>query len=124
MFKPSHYTTSGKIRTHTYEAHSLSQQTTVHSRNPRKLSGRYSSNTLDSSLSPTAKEIARLREEVRRLRVIVGDEAAAPPDGQEMIDLERDLDACEISHGAFVRAIAGSGLRASSVAEGDLDDDD
>ena len=68
LFKPSHYTTSGKIRTHTYEAHSLSQQTTVHSRNPRKLSGRYSSNTLDSSLSPTAKEIARLRGELKLLR--------------------------------------------------------
>ncbi|TBU23174.1 hypothetical protein BD311DRAFT_674501 [Dichomitus squalens] len=79
---------------------------------------------LKSRVDRRDEEIARLREEIRRLRLVVGDEAAAPPDGQEMIDLERDLDACEISQGAFARAIAGSGLRGSSVAEGDIDEDD
>ena len=64
------------------------------------------------------EEIARLRQEVRRLREVVGEEAAAPPDGQEMIDLERNLDACEISGGVFGR------MRASSIAEGDEDDMD
>ncbi|KAI0350863.1 hypothetical protein OH77DRAFT_996406 [Trametes cingulata] len=64
------------------------------------------------------EEIARLRQEVRRLREVVGEEAAAPPEGQEMIDLERDLDACEISTGRiFGRA------RASSITEGDGDED-
>ncbi|KAI0764594.1 hypothetical protein BD413DRAFT_576149 [Trametes elegans] len=64
------------------------------------------------------EEIAKLRGEVRRLRDIVGEEAAAPPEGQEMLDLERDLDACEISAApAFGRA------RGSSITENDGDDD-
>ncbi|OSD01413.1 hypothetical protein PYCCODRAFT_1369444 [Trametes coccinea BRFM310] len=60
------------------------------------------------------EEITKLRQEVRRLREIVGEEAAAPPEGQEMLDLERDLDACEISGGGLFRR-----MRASSITEGD-----
>lgn len=67
------------------------------------------------------EEITRLRQEVRRLRELVGEEATAPPDGQGMIDLERDLDECEMSGGMFGRAMAG--IRASSIAEGDAEDD-
>ena len=64
------------------------------------------------------EEIAKLRGEVRRLRDIVGEEAAAPPESEEMLDLERDLDACEISAApAFGRA------RGSSITENDGDDD-
>nr|UBR88887.1 transcription factor bHLH4 [Ganoderma lucidum] len=69
------------------------------------------------------EEIARLRLEVQRLRVVAGDEAAAPPDGQEVVDLERDVDACEYSGGVFGRAVAGL-MRSSSVAEGDIDEED
>ncbi|TFK87344.1 hypothetical protein K466DRAFT_491001 [Polyporus arcularius HHB13444] len=68
------------------------------------------------------EEIGRLREEVRRLRELVGDEAAVPPEGQDMIDLERDLDACELSGGGLSRAIAG-GRAGSVMEEGDYDDD-
>lgn len=67
------------------------------------------------------EEITRLRQEVRRLRELVGEEATAPLDGQGMIDLERDLDECEMSGGMFGRAMAG--IRASSIAEGDAEDD-
>ncbi|RPD56013.1 hypothetical protein L227DRAFT_509051 [Lentinus tigrinus ALCF2SS1-6] len=66
------------------------------------------------------EEIGRLRDEVRRLRELVGEEAAVPPEGQDMIDLERDMDACELTTGAFARAIAG---RADSIVDGDMDDD-
>ena len=69
------------------------------------------------------EEIARLRQEIRRLHIVAGDEAAAPPPGQEAVDLERDVDACEFSSGVFGRAIAGV-MRASSVAEGDIDEED
>ncbi len=63
-------------------------------------------------------EIVRLRQEVRRLREVAGEEAVEPGQGQEMLDLERDLDACEISTGRiFGRA------RASSITEGDGDED-
>lgn len=68
------------------------------------------------------EEIGRLREEVRRLRELVGEEAAVPPEGQEMLDLERDLDACEIGGGGLSRAIAG-GRAGSVMEEGDYDDD-
>ena len=64
------------------------------------------------------EEIERLRLEVRRLRLVAGDEAGAPPEGQEPVDLAKDLDVCELSVGMFGRA-----MRASSVAEGDLDED-
>ncbi|KAI0760134.1 hypothetical protein C8Q74DRAFT_1294199 [Fomes fomentarius] len=67
------------------------------------------------------EEITRLRQEVRRLRELVGEEAAVSPDGQGMIDLERDLDECETSGGMFGRAMAG--IRASSIVEGDAEDD-
>ncbi|KAI0676545.1 hypothetical protein C8Q78DRAFT_962798 [Trametes maxima] len=63
-------------------------------------------------------EIMKLRQEVKRLRELVGEGAAAPPEGQEMLDLERDLDACEISAGR----VFGRG-RASSITEGDGEDD-
>ncbi|KAI0739078.1 hypothetical protein C8Q80DRAFT_1203837 [Daedaleopsis nitida] len=63
------------------------------------------------------EEIARLRQEVRRLRELVGDDAAAAPEGEDMIDLERNLDACEIAGGVFGR------FRAGSVADGDFEDD-
>ncbi|KAH9886435.1 hypothetical protein C8Q73DRAFT_658434 [Cubamyces lactineus] len=61
------------------------------------------------------EEITKLRQEVRRLRDLVGEDAAMPSEeGQEMLDLERDLDACEISTSRiFGRA------RALSVTEGD-----
>ncbi|KAH9847456.1 hypothetical protein C2E23DRAFT_871800 [Lenzites betulinus] len=64
-------------------------------------------------------EIGRLRMEVMRLRSVVGEDvAAASMEGEDMLDLERDLDACEISTGrAFGRA------RASSITEGEGEDD-
>lgn len=55
------------------------------------------------------EEIARLREEVRRLRVVVGD----ADEGGEELDLERDLDAAE-----------PSALRMSSVGDGDEADEE
>ncbi|KAI1788657.1 hypothetical protein LXA43DRAFT_894323 [Ganoderma leucocontextum] len=65
------------------------------------------------------EEITRLRQEIRRLHIVAGNEAAAPPGGQEAVDLDRDMDACEISNGAF-----GRDMRASSVVEGDIDEED
>ncbi|EIW55283.1 uncharacterized protein TRAVEDRAFT_172984 [Trametes versicolor FP-101664 SS1] len=63
-------------------------------------------------------EIVRLRQEVRRLREVAGEDTTEAVEGQEMIDLERDLDACEVSTGRiFGRA------RASSITEGDGDED-
>lgn len=63
-------------------------------------------------------EIVRLRQEVRRLREVAGEDATEAVEGREMIDLERDLDACEVSTGRiFGRA------RASSITEGDGDED-
>ncbi|KAI8976676.1 hypothetical protein BD414DRAFT_422802 [Trametes punicea] len=64
------------------------------------------------------EEIAKLRQEVKRLRDLVGEEAAKPPAGQEMIDLERDLDACEISTGNIFKR-----TRALSITEGDGEDE-
>ncbi|KAI0642583.1 hypothetical protein C8Q79DRAFT_1002962 [Trametes meyenii] len=63
-------------------------------------------------------EIMKLRQEIKRLREFAGDGAAILPEGQEMLDLERDLDACEIS----TARIFGRG-RASSITEGDGEDD-
>ncbi|CDO77093.1 hypothetical protein BN946_scf184473.g37 [Trametes cinnabarina] len=69
---------------------------------------------LKSRVERRDEEIAKLRQEVRRLREIVGEEAAVPTEGQEMLDLERDLDACEIAGGGLFRR-----MRASSITEGD-----
>ena len=67
-------------------------------------------------------EIDRLRQEVARLRLVAGDAAAEGPEGEEPLDLTRDLDALEVSTGGvFGRAVGH--LRASSIGEGDMDED-
>ncbi|KAI0822946.1 hypothetical protein BC628DRAFT_1326180 [Trametes gibbosa] len=78
---------------------------------------------LNGRIERRDEEIVRLRREVRRLREAAGGSGGVgvgvgeAEDG-EMLDLERDLDACEISTGhAFGRA------RASSITEGEGEDD-
>ena len=61
-------------------------------------------------------EIERLRREVQRLRLVSGDDGAV--EGEEPIDLTKDLDLCELSMSMFGRA-----MRIGSIAEGDLEDE-
>jgi Helix-loop-helix DNA-binding domain len=62
------------------------------------------------------EEIERLRREIMRLRVLVGDDAAANDVGEEMVDLERDLDVGEPFG-------AGFGRGGSVVGDDEADDD-
>ena len=61
-------------------------------------------------------EIERLRREVQRLRLVSGDDGAV--EGEEPIDLTKDLDLCELNMSMFGRA-----MRIGSIAEGDLEDE-
>ncbi|OBZ67906.1 hypothetical protein A0H81_12376 [Grifola frondosa] len=64
------------------------------------------------------EEIGKLRNEVRRLRSVSGEDATR--ESQDIIDLERDLDAIELSAGIFGRGHVG--LDGPSV-DGDEDEE-
>ncbi len=53
-------------------------------------------------------EIEVLRKEIRRLRLVVSEEDKEPPEGEEGIDLDKDLDICEFGIGTLLTSAAGS----------------